>query len=225
MRINNRGLMARKTVDDPLPTRSTLLSRLRNCQDDQSWQEFFNLYWQLIYDVALKYGLSDAEAQDVVQETMLAVHRKIPEFRYDPTKGSFKNWLFNLTRWRVLDHLRRRPSAVGMDFNPESANRATPVVERIPDESQMQMERFWDREWAENLQKAALERIKQKVEPKQFQVFDLYVLREWPAGRVSKTLNVSLTQVYLAKHRIAKLLRQELKLMEQASVTEAGTAS
>jgi DNA-directed RNA polymerase specialized sigma24 family protein len=67
-----------------LPTRRSLLSRLRNLEDNASWQDFFETYWKLIYSAATKAGLSDADAQDVVQETVLTVTRRIGEFRYDP---------------------------------------------------------------------------------------------------------------------------------------------
>jgi RNA polymerase sigma-70 factor (ECF subfamily) len=205
-------------ADMTIPTRRTLLSRLRRNHDDDSWQEFFELYWRLIYGMAIKFGLSDAEAQDVVQETIIAVHRKIPEFRYDPEKGSFKSWLYTLTRWRILDQMRRRKAFPGMGCNCLGDDRQTPVIERIPDESANRFESLWDQEWSENLQAVALERVKRKVEPKQFQIFDLYVLKEWPARKVAQSLKASLTQVYLAKHRIAKLLNKELKLVEASGL-------
>src|ERR1043165_8885272 len=92
---------------DSLPTRRTLLSRLRNLGDDASWRVFFDTYWRLIYNVARKSGLSDGDAQDVVQDTVIAVARKMPGFHYDPAKGSFKQWLLLITRRRIQDHLRR----------------------------------------------------------------------------------------------------------------------
>jgi DNA-directed RNA polymerase specialized sigma24 family protein len=76
-------------TEDSLPTRHSLLSRIRNLGDSRSWQTFFDTYWRLIYNVARKSGLSDDHAQDVLQETVIAVARKIPDFRYDPAKGSF----------------------------------------------------------------------------------------------------------------------------------------
>ena len=76
--------------------------------DQQSWQEFFDAYWKLIYSVALKAGLSDAEAQEVVQETVISVAKKMPEFKADPAVGSFKSWLLTLTRWRITDQMRKR---------------------------------------------------------------------------------------------------------------------
>src|SRR6185436_3555024 len=94
--------------DEIIPTRASLLSRLRNWDDQQSWQRFFELYWKLIYSVARKAGLSDPEAQDVVQETIISVARHMPSFRYDPELGSFKAWLMQLTRWRIMDELRKK---------------------------------------------------------------------------------------------------------------------
>src|SRR5213592_2844159 len=106
--------------DELIPTRASLINRLKNCQDQSSWQEFFDTYWKLIYGVARKAGLTDAEAQDVVQETMASVSKHMPTFKYDPAIGSFKAWLLNMTRWRITDQLRkRRPEA---DHRPLSGH-------------------------------------------------------------------------------------------------------
>ncbi len=95
--------------DDLLPTRRTLLSRLRDAGDQESWHEFFETYWRLIYRAAIHGGLHHAEAEDVVQETVLTVCRRIGQFRYDPAKGSFKGWLLQTTKWRIQDAWRSRP--------------------------------------------------------------------------------------------------------------------
>src|SRR5260221_282977 len=90
-----------------LPTRESLLIRLRNWGDEASWKDFFETYWKLIYSVARRTGMNDVEAQDVVQETIITVVRKLPEFKYDPAIGSFKGWLLTLTRSRIQDQFRR----------------------------------------------------------------------------------------------------------------------
>src|SRR5882762_11440295 len=77
----------------PIQTRASLLHRLKNWQDEASWQEFFDTYWRLIYGVARQAGMTDVEAQDVVQETMVSVAKHMPTFKYDPAIGSFKAWL------------------------------------------------------------------------------------------------------------------------------------
>src|ERR1043166_1070615 len=96
--------------DELLPTRNSLLTRLKNWDDNDGWKRFFDTYWRLIYGAAIKSGLSDDEAQDVVQETILSVAKKMNEFKYDPALGSFKGWLLTLTRWRITDHIRKRRS-------------------------------------------------------------------------------------------------------------------
>src|SRR5580658_9537688 len=76
-----------------IPTRRSLLSRLKNWNDNESWRVFFYTYWRLIYNTAVRAGLNDAQAQDVVQETIISVLKSIPSFQYDPSKGTFKGWL------------------------------------------------------------------------------------------------------------------------------------
>src|SRR5881409_848241 len=92
---------AEPNTDALLPTRQSLLTRLRDLQDQDGWREFFDTYWRLIYNVARKSGLTDAEAQDVVQTTFIYLSRKMPNFRYDPARGSFKSWLRVVTRSRI----------------------------------------------------------------------------------------------------------------------------
>src|SRR5580698_8451373 len=94
--------------DRTIITRYSLLSRLQDWQDNKSWQEFFETYWRLVYSAALRSGLTEMEAQEVVQETFICVAKNIHQFRRDRTKGSFKGWLRNITRWRIADQLRKR---------------------------------------------------------------------------------------------------------------------
>src|SRR5688572_2328171 len=81
-----------------IPTRHTLLERLRDLNNHASWEEFFNLYWKLIHGAAIKMGLTEQEAEEVVQETMVGVARRMETFRYEPQKCSFKGWLMHVTR-------------------------------------------------------------------------------------------------------------------------------
>ena len=203
---------------DPDATRSSLVRRLRDWQDQGGWQEFFDTYWKLIYAVGLKAGLSDAEAQDVVQETVVSVAKQMREGGYDRTKGSFKNWLCTITKRRVIDHLRRRkpedamrrPRAPGVS----GAATATDTVHRIPDPAADDFEAVWSEEWQKNLVDVAIERVKQEISDKQFQIFDLYVLKNLPLRRVTKLLQVSATLVYVTKHRVNGLIRREVRRLE-----------
>jgi len=89
-------------------TRASLLSRLKNPDDQDSWKTFFCTYWNLIYGYALNAGLTEEEAKEVAQETMIQVSNRIKNFRYDARVGTFKAWLFQLTRWRIADQFEKR---------------------------------------------------------------------------------------------------------------------
>ena len=78
----------------------------------------------------------------------------------------------------------------------------------------MKLEAIGEEEWSRNLFAAAIEWVKQQVNPEQFQLFDLYVIEQWPVQKVARSLGVSAARVYLAKHRISRLLKKEMKRLE-----------
>jgi RNA polymerase sigma factor (sigma-70 family) len=203
-----------KNSTDLIPTRVTLLDRLKNWEDQESWREFFNTYWKLIYEVAIKAGLTDTEAQEVVQETVILVAKKMPEFKYDPAVGSFKSWLLHTTRWRVNDQFRKRHAErEAVSRRPTDTSR-TATIERVPDPAGVILDEVWNKEWQKNLFDAAIERVKAQVSARQYQMFDLYVVKEWPVGKVATRLGVNVGRVYLAKHRVSALIKKEVKKLE-----------
>jgi len=201
------------------------MARLKNWQDAASWQEFFDTYWRLIYSVARQSGLSDVEAQEVVQETLVAVARHMPNFTYDPAIGSFKGWLLNLTRWRVLDQLRKRArGAVAHSPKRDQTERRTSTIERIADPSGPQFEDVWETEWKQNLLLAAIDRVKRKVDPGKYQIFDFYVNQSWPPEKVARKFGISVDQVYLAKHRITQAIKEEVERLERQKESRPSSA-
>jgi len=198
-----------------IPTRRSLLTRLKNWDDQEGWREFFDTYWNLIYGVALKAGLTDAEAQDVVQETVIAVAKKMQDFHYDPAIGRFKGWLLHTTRWKIADQFRKRLPADGPAAPGSETATGTARIERVADPQGPELEAVWEEEWERNLLDAARERVKRRVDDKQYQMFDLYVVKEWPVQKVANTLGVSTGRVYLAKHRVMALIRREIKHLER----------
>src|SRR5262245_33568442 len=118
--------MAEQSIDS-IRTRHSLLNRLKDWGDQASWQDFFDTYWQLLYSVATKAGLTDTEAQEVVQETVIAVAKNIRDFKTGAAHGSFSGWLMQLTRWRIADQFRKRhkePRASGASPNAASESPA-----------------------------------------------------------------------------------------------------
>jgi len=197
---------------DSLLTRRTLLSRLRNLDDQESWRTFFNLYWRLLYNVARKSGLDDGGAQEIVQDTVIAVARKMPEFRYDPARGTFRQWLLRITRRRIIDHLRRiyrQPPRA--EVAPESLDQDEAHAAAIIDQSASAIDAAWNEEWEKSTFDAALARVRAEINPRHFQVFDYCVLKDWPASKVAATLGLNAAQVYLAKHRVAQAMKHAVR--------------
>src|SRR5207253_4344320 len=94
-------------------------------------------------------------------------------------------------------------------------DRLTATIERVPDSRIVDLDAVWETEWKENLFEAAITRVKKRVEPKQFQIFDCYVRKEWSAQKVAERLRVNVGQVYLARHRVGALLKKEIRALEK----------
>jgi len=200
-----------------IPTRRSLLSRLKNWEDDSSWRDFFNRYWKLIYGVALKAGLTHSEAEDVVQETCLGVAKSIGQFKYDPAVCSFKSWLMQVTRRRIANQFeKRKRQPISLATNLSNGDE-TPVTERCADPAN-DLQALWDQEWETNLMDAAIRKVKRRVPMEQFQMFDFYVLKKWPVRKVAQTLGVTVGHVYVAKHRICRLIKKEIETIEKSAL-------
>lgn len=200
--------------DDSIPTRASLLNRLKDWTDHESWSDFFETYWRLIYNVAMRAGLSDTEAQDVVQETFVSVAKLMPDFIYNPAIGSFRGFLLKTTRWRIADQFRKRARDGSNSRVLPGEDAQTTALERIPDASGLSFEEIWKEEWEKNLSEAAMERVKRQVNPKHFQLFDLLVQKQWSVEEITSIMGVTKHQVYAAKSRIAALLKKEIDVLE-----------
>ncbi|MBX3739638.1 MAG: sigma-70 family RNA polymerase sigma factor [Akkermansiaceae bacterium] len=196
-------------------TRKSLIARLDNWEDQRTWDEFYQTYWRLIYSVAVKAGLRADEAFDCVQETILSIAKQSKRKLYDPEQGSFKTWLMNMTRWRINDQFRKRKKDTAMAGGEWDNDRKTAVIDRVEDPNGDLLSRLWDVEWKKNVADAALSRVKAQVSPKQYQIFHYYVIKQWDAKKVQDHLNVSMAQVYLAKHRVGSVLKRELAKLEE----------
>ena len=212
-----RQVMTADPAPDPfLPTRQSLLTRLKDWEDQEGWREFFETYWRLIYTVARRAGLSEAEAQDVVQETLVVVAKQMPGFRYDPARGSFKAWLHTVIRGRLSRHWRKAKvhAAVADRSDPANDPAATDDADPV---AASEFEVLWQAEWEQNLLAAAMRRVQTKVSPRQFLLFSLAVIKQVPLATIRERYDASLPQVYLAKHRVGRLLKVEIaRLQSQA---------
>ena len=202
--------------DELAPTRLSLIERLRNLDDHGSWQEFFETYWKLIYCAAIKFGLSDQEAEEVVQETVIGVARKMETFRYEPRTCSFKGWLMHVTRRRVIDHLRKRQPHVKSFVPLPEDTRTTQLGLQIPDAAaELAFNEMWDEEWGKNLADAALDRVRRRVPAEQYQIFYLHSVKNMAGRDIGELLRVSRAKVYVVCHRVGRLVKREMAMLQK----------
>ena len=205
-------------LNDLAPTRRSLLTRLKSWDNQESWREFFDTYWRLIYSFAKQSGLNDSEAQEVVQETLISVAGEFKNFRYDPNKGAFKSWLLLITRRRIADQMRKRYSAREVGRVNADDTKVMEELEAQGETGSRLGDAVWDEEWRTQIAEAALSRVRGKVKPQQFQVFEMYVIHGQRATSVAKAMGVSLVSVYLTKHRVSSLLKEEARRLERQMV-------
>jgi RNA polymerase sigma-70 factor (ECF subfamily) len=198
--------------DSRFQTRPSLLKRAKGLEDQDACAEIYRIYSPLVFSVAVKAGLRRSEAEDLRQDTMVSLFRKLPHFDYNPAKGQFRTWLVNLTKWRIKDQLRkRRPGFEGVAHSEATQTNRTSTAARIPDPRGCDLEAIWDEELEEKRNALALSNLKDTVSPKQLQIFDLYVLKHWPVAKVSKSLAISRQQVYNARTRILPLYQKQIR--------------
>ena len=195
------------TDEDTLRTRRTLLSRLKNWDDAESWREFFDMYWRLIFNFARKAGLGDADAQDFVQDVMLSLAKKMPGFRYDPARGKFKAFLMVVVRSRLADFWRRGAA---------KRERTVPLDDTTPEPpAEAELDPLWDEEWRSVMIEAALVRVRALVSARQFMLFELAVVQGLAVADIRRSLKVSAPQIYMAKLRVRRLVEKELRRIER----------
>ena len=183
-------------------TRTTLVVGLKNLEDQRIWNRFFDSYWKLIYNAAIQAGLKDADAQEVVQETVISVTKNIKDFDYDRSRGSFKGWLMKTTKWKIMDQFRKIQKK-----NTRECSGSSEFLENLSNELP-EVEKYWENNWQQELLESALVKVKEQVKPIYYQVYDMLIRKEMKPKEVSSALGIKTDQVYLAKHRVAEVLKQ-----------------
>lgn len=178
-------------------TSVSLLDRLQNLLDQQSWQRFVKMYTPLLYSWSLRAGVAARDADDLVQEVFAVIVKELPQFRYDHTR-SFRGWLRTVmtNKWREL-HRRKQPPIVASEQHTEAAQ--PDFVHTLAEE-----------EYHRQLVEQALRIMKEDFDPDTWKACWEYVAMDRPPGDVAQELGISVNTVYLAKSRVLRRLRGEL---------------
>jgi RNA polymerase sigma-70 factor (ECF subfamily) len=196
-------------MDQPPATRASLLARIRDPHDQDAWRQFFQLYASLVYGFARKRGLQDADAADLMQEVLRSVAGAAGRLDYDPRRGSFRGWLYTVTRnklYNFLDGSRRRERGTG---DTEAQLRLEEHAAHEEDAAAA-----WDREYERQRFAWAAEQVKGEFQEATWRAFWMTAVEGQNARAVGQTLGLSPGAVYVAKSRVLARLREEVRQLD-----------
>lgn len=194
---------------EPPLTRVSLLTRLKDGADTDAWVEFVRLYGPVVYGFARKRGLQDADAADLMQEVLRSVARNAVKLEYDPTRGTFRGWLYTVTRNKIYNFLtaqKNRPRGSG---DSGAVERLDAIPDRAADKDD-----DWDIEYERRLSAKAMDRVKHEFQPNTWQAFWGTAVDGRPAQEVGDELKMTAGAVYVAKSRVLARLRDEVQRLQ-----------
>lgn len=189
-------------------TGSVLLLLLSNPADPHCWNAFVERYAPKIYGWCRQRGLQEADAQDVTQEVLTQLVQKLRTFAYDPRKGSFRGWLKTVTHHAWCDYLESRQRA-GVAGESKEVLQYMETLEAREDLLKTLAETFDLEVFAE-----AQARVQLQVSPRDWKIFESLALEGRPGPAVAKELGMTVTAVLMAKSRVQKKLRQEIRRLD-----------
>jgi RNA polymerase sigma factor (sigma-70 family) len=193
---------------DSPKTRGSLLLRLRDRRDDQAWSQFVEIYKPLIYQVARRKGLQDADAADVVQEVLRSVASAIQRGGYDPAKGSFRPWLYTIVRNLTVNSLAVRSRG------PRGSGE-TEVLLRLAEEPAHDTDSdLFELEYRRGLFHWAIERVRGEFSSLAWQAFWRTGVEGQSPGIVAEALGTTIGTVYYYKSRVIAKIRRAIESIE-----------
>jgi RNA polymerase sigma-70 factor (ECF subfamily) len=201
-------------VDDSPLTRASLLVQIRDSANHGAWREFVELYGPIVYGFARKRGLQDADAADLMQDVMRSVSTAIGRLDYDRHQGTFRGWLFTITRNKVFNFLsarRIRPQGSG----DSSTNRM--LASHPQDEDGIDT---WEIEYQRRLASIAMERVKGEFQDNTWRAFWMTAVEGRAVAEVSKQVGLSAGAIYVAKSRVLARLKEEVEALRRQEEEE-----
>lgn len=184
-------------------TSPTLIGRLRVVPlDQQAWEDFVAIYGGYVLTWGRRWGLQEADAEDVTQTTLMRIARTMQDFAYDPAL-SFRGWLRTLAHHAWQD-LARSKRPILMDGDRFWSERA------VYDGLASALESAFD----EELLQKAMASVQLRVEPRTWEAFRLCALEQLSGAEAAKRLGMRLTSVYKARSNVQKMLHDEVRYFE-----------
>ena len=190
---------------DELPsTHASLLLRIHDADDRPAWRQFVTVYTPLVYRYCRGRGLQDCDAADVSQDVMAAVASAIRGFDYDRKRGTFRGWLFTVTRSKLNDYFARRqrhPPATG-------ASGVQKILSEVPSPSESDQ---WDRDYQRRLFEWGADKIRGEFKESTWQAFWRTAVDHQPIRETAERLELSVGAVYIARSRVLCRLKEYIQ--------------
>lgn len=196
-------------------TRASLILRLADAQNAQAWDEFSRLYQPVVYRLARRRGFQHADAEELVQEAMMAVARAVERWVPDPRRGRFRDWLHRIARNLMINFLTRPRHQVWGSGDTDMQQ----MLEAECDEDAGITQRF-EIEYRRQVFHWAAERVRGAVKENSWQAFWLSTIDDLPANQVARQLEMSIGSVYIARSRVMARLQDEVRGIELARETD-----
>ena len=191
----------------PVTDSQTSLTLMEMLRDDPrnavAWDRFVRRYHPKIYGWCRSWGLQEADADDVAQDVLAKLTQKMASFRYDQSR-CFRAWLKTITQRVLSDLMASRRRAVG--------GRAIPLLDTV--EARADLERRIEEIFNRELLDLAISRVRERVAPATWDAFRLTAFEECTGAQASRLLDMPVASVFVAKHRVQKMLKDEIQKLE-----------
>jgi RNA polymerase sigma factor (sigma-70 family) len=189
--------------ESALRTRPSLLIRIRDGADAESWRTFVTIYAPIVYRYACRRGLQDADAADLTQEVMGKVARAIRTFEYCPERGRFRDWLLTIARQRVAQFHECRARS------PEQLLSSVEMAQLVQGAARPDAD--WTDDFNAQVLEVALDRARPHFEPMTWRAFERVWLENRSAAETAVDLSQQIEFVYYAKSRVLKRVKEEVQ--------------
>ena len=190
-------------------TQPSLLVRLRDNYDQDSWSDFVDVYGPLVHQYLRHCGLQQADALDLTQDVMVTVAAKIKSFQYNPQRGHFRAWLFSVVQNRLRDFWRKRKH----QERGEGDTKASDLLAQCPDRDNGDADQ-WNRHYEQQLFRAAAKQVRDDFQESTWQAFWETAVEGTPAADVAERLRMTRAAVYLAKGRVIARIKEQVRLLQ-----------
>lgn len=185
-------------------TRETLLLKIKEWSDEEAWRQFVQLYTPLVFGYCKKRGLSEYDAADVSQEVMRGISEAIRKFEYDSEKGTFRSWLFTVTRSKLHKFLRKETK------QPKGTGRTT-VIKMMNEQPDPNEEQDWDLDYKRQMFDWAAGKVRERFSDQAWAAFWSTAVEEKDPESIASQLGITRGAVYAAKARVISALREQVQ--------------